>query len=95
MVKKNGQLSATAYLLSQESLIEKNLEVAAAAAPEDFSYSAYRTFQVPVTQVEQLTALSFGDLSKSDPLAGATRGAMGLEAMELLHEVDSHEDLIL
>jgi endonuclease G, mitochondrial len=89
MVKKNGQLSATGYLLSQESLIKQNLEDEIQTVG-DFSYGAYRTFQVPVTQVESLTGLSFGPLSKLDPL-----GASSLESMEVIREIDSHEDLVL
>lgn len=63
MVKQGGALSATAYLLSQEQLI-KGLEI----APEAFSYGAYRTYQVPVRQIEDLTGLSFGSLVDADPL---------------------------
>jgi endonuclease G, mitochondrial len=89
MVKKNGQPSATGYLLSQESLIKQNLEEEIETVG-DFSYGAYRTFQVPVTQVESLTGLSFGPLSKLDPL-----GASPLESMEVIREIASHEDLVL
>ncbi|MDT7724932.1 MAG: endonuclease mitochondrial [Actinomycetota bacterium] len=72
MVKQSGELSATAYLLSQEELIH-GLEV----APADFSYGAYRTYQVPVRRIENLTGLSFGNLVDADPLAGleSTAGA--------------------
>lgn len=63
MVKRDGTLSATAYLLSQESLIA-GLEL----APTDFSYGAYETFQVQLTRIEALTGLSFGALSAHDPL---------------------------
>ncbi|MEO3867483.1 DNA/RNA non-specific endonuclease [Nonomuraea sp. B12E4] len=62
MVKRNGELSATGYLLSQERLID-GLEV----APEDFSYGEYRTFQVPVRRIEGLTGLSFDGLAAADP----------------------------
>jgi endonuclease G, mitochondrial len=62
MVTASGELSATGYLLSQATLIE-GLEVA-----EEFSYGAYRTFQVPVSRVEALTRLSFGELRDVDPL---------------------------
>ena len=65
MVKESGDLSATGYLLSQEELIA-GLEV----VPEEFSYGAYKTFQVPVRRVEELTGLSFGTLSDADPLGG-------------------------
>jgi endonuclease G len=37
-------------------------------APEAFSYGAYRTYQVPVRQIENLTGLSFGSLADDDPL---------------------------
>jgi endonuclease G len=63
MAKRPGDLSVTAYLLSQEALI-KGLEV----APETFSYGAYRTYQVPVRQVESITGLSFGSAADADPL---------------------------
>lgn len=63
MVKESGALSATGYLLSQEELIQ-GLEL----APEEFSYGAYETFQVPVRRIEELTLLSFGSLSGADPL---------------------------
>jgi endonuclease G, mitochondrial len=65
MVKESGDLSATAYLLSQAELIA-GLEV----VPEEFSYGAYRTYQVPVRRVEEATRLSFGTLPDADPLGG-------------------------
>ena len=54
----SGQLSATGYLLSQQDLIG-NLE---------FVYGQFRTYQVPISQVEDETGLSF-DLFRLDPLA--------------------------
>ena len=63
MVKQGGEMSATAYLLSQEQLIQ-GLEI----APEAFSYGAYRTYQVPVQRIQDLTDLSFGSLADADPL---------------------------
>ena len=63
MVKKGGALSATAYLLSQEELIAG----LRAPVPADFSYGAYRTYQVALTRVQDLTRISFGTLPASDP----------------------------
>ncbi len=63
MVKTSGELSATAYLVSQEALI-KGLEIDL----EEFDYGAYRTYQVPVRKIEELTRLSFGTLRDADPL---------------------------
>jgi endonuclease G len=62
IVKKgSNKLSATAYLLSQATLL-RNLE------DEAFSYGAYRTFQVPVKRIEALTDIQFGNLRSFDPL---------------------------
>jgi endonuclease G len=59
MVRPGGKLSATAYLLSQASLIS-DLE-------EAFVFGAYKTYQVPVKKIEALTGLSFGNLRTFDP----------------------------
>jgi endonuclease G len=83
MVKTTGELSATAYLLSQKELIE-GLRV----TREPFSYGAYRTYQVPVTKVEDVTGLSFGPLVQADPLA--QRGVT-----ETTRELDRPDDVIL
>ncbi len=82
MARGDGRLSATGYLLSQEKLIH-GLE-----SVEEFSYGAYRTFQVPVARVARLSGLSFGNLASADPLHG-------LESTELFHEVGSPADLVL
>lgn len=52
-------LSATGYVLSQASLIS-DLE---------FAFGEFRTFQVPITQIEEMTGLDFNDLRTHDPLA--------------------------
>ena len=59
MIKENGKLSATAYLQTQKNMIE-NLE---------FAYGEYKTYQVPVRNIEKLTGLDFRNLSKFDPMA--------------------------
>lgn len=64
MVREGGTLSATGYLLSPEELIA-GLEI----APEEFSYGAYKTFQMPISQIQELTRLNFGRLTDADPLA--------------------------
>jgi endonuclease G len=84
MVKKDRTLSATAYLLSQEALIQ--------GIEEEFAFGEYKTFQVPISRIEALTGLSFHNLSDYDPLAGDESAA--LESTEL-HEVESFEDLKL
>jgi endonuclease G, mitochondrial len=83
MVKEGGVLSATAYLLSQEELI-RGLE----ADLEAFDYGAYRTYQVPVSRIEELTSLSFGSLADADPLARD-------EALLEPKEVERLDDIVL
>ncbi len=84
MVKSGGELSATAYLLSQDALVQ-GLE-------EEFAFGEYKTFQVPVRKIEALTGLDFHHLRDHDPLAGDP--AAGLESTEQL-EVGTLEDLVL
>jgi endonuclease G len=62
MVKADGTLSATAYLQTQKNLIE-NLE---------FAYGAYKTYQVPISHIEKLTDLQFGELRTHDPIDSPT-----------------------
>jgi endonuclease G len=88
MAKTPGLLSATAYLLSQESLIDAGLEVAPVAA-EEFDFGAYGTFQVQVSKIEQLTGLDFGGLPDFDPLG--TQEAAPIAPRKVVHE----ESLIL
>lgn len=91
MVKGSGSLSATAYLLSQEQLLrEDGFEALAAPPAEEFSYGAYRTFQVPIAQVEALTGLSFGALGDADPLA-----RLETTAATAARPVERLEDLVL
>ena len=76
MVKADQTLSATAYLQTQKNLIT-DLE---------FAYGAYETYQVPVTQIEALTGLNFGDLSHHDPMAVIeSTSAFLIEGADNLH----------
>lgn len=79
MAKSPGLLSATAYLLSQESLLE-DFEV----AREEFAFGAYGTFQVQVSEVERLTGLDFGTLRDFDPLGA--REAARTAPRKVVHE---------
>lgn len=59
IVKEDGQLSATGYMQTQKNLI----------VDLEFAYGGYRTYQVPIALLEQLTELDFGDLRDHDPMA--------------------------
>lgn len=52
-------LNATGYILSQANLLT-DLE---------FAFGEFRTFQVPITTIEDMTGLDFNDLRTHDPLA--------------------------
>jgi DNA/RNA endonuclease G (NUC1) len=55
----SGSVSATGYLLSQADLLT-DLEA--------FVFGPFKTYQVPITQIERLSGLDFGKLRASDPL---------------------------
>ena len=77
-----GKLSCTAYLLSQSEFMD-DLE---------FVYGKFRTYQVPVKSLEKKTGLSFGCLTRYDPMKN-------LESMESTsrqyHPVEGDSDIIL
>lgn len=54
-----GKLVATAYRLGQEQFMD-DLE---------FVIGPYKSYQVPILEIEQLTGLSFGHLKDADPLS--------------------------
>jgi len=66
IVKTDGKLSATAYLQSQRDLI---------SGLREFVYGEYKTYQVPVAEIDALTGLDFGKLPEHDPLMSGLRGA--------------------
>lgn len=74
-INPDGDLFATAYLLSQEEVIEEHgLETT-----DGDRFGKYKTFQVPIAEIEGLTGLRFTSgtgrgkkpLSEADPLARA------------------------
>jgi endonuclease G len=82
MVKTTGELSVTGYLLSQAALLGD------LPADEAFSYGAYRTFQVPVRRIAELTGLGLDPHIAADPLER-------LEATPLPRELIRPADLLL
>lgn len=81
IVKDDGKLSATAYLQTQKNLLE-DLE---------FAFGAYKTYQVPVGVIEELTGLDFGVLRDFDPLASEVEE----EAAMLGSMIEEPEDIQL
>lgn len=83
MPKAGGGLHATAYILSQGDLIRKLLEERDArgrgsneAPTEGFALGAYRTFQVAIRHLEEVTGLSWPVLRGADPLEAAPEEAI-------------------
>ncbi len=66
MVKDGGQLSATAYLISQKDLVGELLEAPSFRIEE---------FQTTVREIERMTQLSFDQLRDFDPLDDGTEAA--------------------
>lgn len=81
MVDPNGDLRATAYVLSQRQFLD-DLE---------FTFGKFRTYQTSVKKVEKLTGLNFGKLSSHDPL-NRRESIDGEEAVVHLRTLD---DLVL
>jgi endonuclease G len=73
----NNKLHATAYVLSQKDLIS-DLE---------FVFGQFRTFQLPIAELEERTGLSFGKLSNFDPLKDQETFA--------IREITKLEDVVL
>jgi endonuclease G len=82
MVKVDGALSVTGYLLSQAALLGE------LPSEEPFSYGAYRTFQVPVRRIAELTELGMEPHVAADPLER-------LEPVPPPRELSRPEDLLL
>lgn len=58
--RENGTLSASAYLRTQRNL----------PGVREFAFGAFRTYQVPVAEIERLSGLRFADLAKRDVMSG-------------------------
>jgi endonuclease G, mitochondrial len=82
MVRQDGTPSVTGYLLSQAALLDDLPSV------EEFSYGAYRTFQVPVRRIGELCGLGLDPYVAADPLER-------LESTPLPRELIRPADLLL
>ncbi|MBK7477371.1 MAG: DNA/RNA non-specific endonuclease [Haliscomenobacter sp.] len=55
---ETGQLTATGYTISQENYLRN----------DEFVFGEFMTYQVPINLIEKKAGISFGALSKADPL---------------------------
>jgi endonuclease G, mitochondrial len=86
MVRTDGRPSVTAYLLSQRSLLDEfRTERPSGQLPESFSYGGYRTFQVPVRRVVDLTGLDLAAYIAADPLERLETTGLPRELVQVEH----------
>ena len=91
-------LASAAFVLDQTPLVE---EVLASAAPDVPPLGAYRTFQVPVADVAELTSLDLGPLTAADRFpvlvasAAPGTGAPDGDDVPAWRSVARAEDLLL
>lgn len=64
---ETGELTATGYRMSQIDHLPE----------EEFVFGEFDTAQLPIRKIERLTGLSFGNLSKHDPMDGDTESIEG------------------
>ena len=81
----SAALSATGYVLSQRDMI-RGLE---------FAFGRFKTYQVKVGRIEQMTGLQFGALVGADPLVRGGPEAVGPESARAgTREVTGPEDIV-
>jgi endonuclease G len=86
MVRIDGKPSVTAYLLSQKSLLDEfRTARTSGQLPESFSYGGYRTFQVPVRRIADLTGLDLASFVAADPLERLETTGLPRELVQVEH----------
>ena len=86
VVKKGGKLSVSGYMLSQKDML---VNLSESIATDGFGQ--FRTYQVPLTVLQQLTKLDFSPYFANDPLHRDGH----FEATEALQEISSETDIVL
>lgn len=85
MIKDDGKPSATGYIVQQNDLIED-------IVTRTFVYEQFKTYQVPISEIEDLTGITFG-LNSHDPLQKTKNRSLAFEMKPQV--VDSFEDIVL
>jgi endonuclease G len=81
-VNDDDQLAASAFLISQEEIVNAWLEKQEFPVTDDV-----KPFQVSVAEIEQLTDLSFGELAQHDTMGGGTESTTGRNRIESLDDI--------
>jgi endonuclease G len=85
-VDGKGQLAASAYMISQEDLLERFLAGQRRRGRREMAYGAFKTYQTTLRLVEELTGLRFTDLGDADVLGGRESIAF--------REIETENDLV-
>lgn len=93
----DGELHATAYVLSQGQLIRKLLEKRSKKeAIEGVTLGAYRTFQIAIADLAEATGYDLGAYMSADPLSKTQPGLEGLDSGEPVYlPLDSLANVVL
>jgi endonuclease G len=82
MVRPNGDLAASAYLLSQSGHIDSMIE--------EFVFGPYRDYQTSIRDIELKTGLSFHGLDAVDVFEGVTENVVAASRL-----LTSYDDIVL
>ena len=74
IVKNDGKMSITAYLLSHKDYLD---EMGNRGLIGDTGFEEYKTFQIPLRRLQELTNLNLDDFLEFDPLNAKKRGLLG------------------
>ncbi|GAA3918791.1 hypothetical protein GCM10023084_81530 [Streptomyces lacrimifluminis] len=92
---QNGHLSSTAYILDQTPDLSRDAAARAMAEAERAGdpppLGAFRTFQVPVADVADITGLDLGPLPDADLLPQAVRAARRWTQLESYDDISLHQ----
>ena len=82
-VNEKKDIAATAFLISQEEIVRAWLETLEFPVTDDV-----KPFQVSIAEIERLTGLSFGELTRHDTLGADA------ESISERHLIDSLDDIV-
>ena len=84
MIKDDGKPSATGYIVQQNDLIDDIVK-------RGFMYEQFQTYQVPLTEIEDLTDIKFG-LNNYDPIQNKKTHSLTFDMKPEL--VDSFDKIV-
>ena len=74
VVKNDGKMSITAYILSHKDYLD---DMSDRGLIGDTGFEEYKTYQIPLRRLQELTNLNLAELLEFDPLNDKKRGLLG------------------